>query len=221
MKGYGQFCPLAKAAEVLTERWTPLVVRELLMGSERFNDIRRGVPLMSPSLLSRRLRSLEEAGVVERTAANGGVAYRLTRAGRELQPLIEQMAHWGNRWVESRLDGDDLDPTLLMWDIRRCVHPGGLPRYPAVIQVDFTDVEKKWDRWWLVVDAGAVELCLTDPGREVDLVVRASLATLTAVWIGRCRFSDAEKTGEVRVFGDEHLKRRFPDWLGTSPSTQL
>lgn len=221
MKGYGQFCPVAKAAEVLTERWTPLVVRELVMGSERFNDIRRGVPLMSPSLLSRRLRSLEEAGVVERDTANGGSVYRLTQAGRELQPLIEQMAHWGNRWVESRLDGDDLDPTLLMWDIRRCLDAGGLPRYPAVIQVDFTDVAKKWCRWWLVVEADDVELCVTDPGREVDLVVRSTLAALTAVWIGRCRFTDRESNGELRVFGDERLKRRFPTWLGSSPAASL
>lgn len=221
MKGYGQFCPVAKSAEILTERWTPLVLRELLMGSEHFNDIRRGVPLMSPTLLSRRLRSLAKAGVIERKWASGRTVYRLTQAGRELQPLIEHMARWGNRWVASRLGPDDLDPSLLMWDIRRNLSPDPPTRSTVVIQVNFTEVDKKWRRWWLVVEPDEVDLCLTDPGREVNLIVNTSLRALTAVWIGNCRFEDILQQDEVQLLGDEDLKGRFPDWLGQSPSTAL
>jgi DNA-binding HxlR family transcriptional regulator len=221
MKGYGQFCPVAKSAEILAERWTPLVLRELLMGSEHFNDIRRGVPLMSPTLLSRRLRSLHEAGVVERERVDGRTAYRLTQAGRELQPLIEHMAKWGNRWVGSRLTPDDLDPSLLMWDIRRNLDPGQSMESSAVIQVEFPDVERKWSRWWLIVDPETIDLCLTDPGREVDLVVRTTLQTLTAIWIGHRHFEEAMRIDDVQLLGDEDLKRLFPAWLGQSPSTTL
>lgn len=221
MKGYGQFCPVAKSAEILTERWTPLVLRELLMGSERFNDLRRGVPLMSPTLLSRRLQSLVEAGVVERKRVHGRTAYQLTQAGRELQPVIEDMARWGSRWATSRLTPDELDPSLLMWDIRRNLSPAPSIRSSTVIQVNFTEVDRKWRRWWLIVEPDEIDLCLTEPGRTEDLIVTASLRALTAVWIGRCRFEDVLRGGEVRLLGDEDLKRTFPTWLGQSPSVTL
>ena len=130
MSGYGQFCPIAKAAQVLAERWTPLVLRELICGSTRFNDLRRGVPLMSSSLLSQRLKFLEQEGVIERRqAASGrGFEYHLTDAGRELEPLIMMMGEWGARWVRSRLEPEDLDVTLLMWDMHRTVRPEHFPR---------------------------------------------------------------------------------------------
>ena len=132
MSGYGQFCPIAKAAQVLAERWTPLVLRELICGSTRFNDLRRGVPLMSSSLLSQRLKFLEQEGVIERRqAASGrGFEYHLTDAGRELEPLIMMMGEWGARWVRSRLEPEDLDVTLLMWDMHRTVRPEHFPGAP-------------------------------------------------------------------------------------------
>jgi DNA-binding HxlR family transcriptional regulator len=123
-KGYGQFCPVAKASEIFGERWTPLIMRELLCGSYRFNDLRRGVPLMSPSLLSQRLKTLERAGIVERRPdpENKSYEYHLTQAGQELRPVIELLGVWGQRWARKRVEPGDLDPSLLMWDIHRRLH---------------------------------------------------------------------------------------------------
>src|SRR5687767_14050575 len=169
MADYGQFCTVARGAEVFGERWTPLVVRELLCGSTRFSDIRRGVPRMSASLLTQRLRKLEEIGVVKRVAgANGGAAeYHLTGAGEELRPIVMALGEWGARWIGSRLKRGQLDAGFLMWDVRRFVRLDEFPRdRSVVIQFRFTDAHAGERRWWLVVENGGADLCRDDPGPE-------------------------------------------------------
>jgi DNA-binding HxlR family transcriptional regulator len=221
-RGYGQFCPVAKAAEILTERWTPLVVRELLAGSNRFNDLRRGVPLMSPSLLSSRLKSLERAGVVERHPVDGGRGweYHLTAAGRELEPIIELLGAWGHRWVTHDLAKEDLDPALLMWDIRRTVKPEELPaRDRVVVLFEYWGVPAKRRRWWLVFDRGEVDLCLTPPGHAVDVTVSSHIRTMTEVWLGHQELSRALRSGDLTLQGPAVLTRRFARWIGLSAST--
>src|SRR3990172_1670046 len=143
MKGYGQFCPVAKAAEVLGDRWTLLVVRELLCGSRHFNDLRRGVPLMSPSLLSQRLKQIERAGIIEREPDRQnkqGMVYQLTAAGHELTPVVMMLGNWGKRWARSDLKREDLDPALLMWDMHRRLNTENLPTQRTVLQFEFRDV---------------------------------------------------------------------------------
>jgi DNA-binding HxlR family transcriptional regulator len=217
MKGYGQFCPVAKASEILAERWTPLVLRELLAGSHRFNDLRRGVPLMSRSLLSKRLRSLEDARVVERRARPGRQAheYHLTPAGEELRPLVEILGNWGQRWVLADVEEDDLDPSLLMWDIRRGVRTEHLPEDRIVVRFDLRDVAGAHGRWWLVVGGGEIDLCLTDPGFEVSLHLRVSQRTLTRYWLGQIDWSQA-LADDLELVGPRWLQRSIPTWLGRS-----
>jgi DNA-binding HxlR family transcriptional regulator len=213
---YGQFCPVALAAEVVGERWTPLVLRELLSGSRRFNDLRRGVPKMSPSLLSRRLRQLARAGVVERRVAGRTVEYHLTAAGEELRPIVEGLGAWGKRWVGGGLDRENLDATLLMWDVRRNVRRDRLPGRRVVVAFRFPDAPPAHRRFWLVLSPEEVDLCLRDPGHEVDLVATTGLATFTALWLGDLDWTAALATGRVALDGPAALRRALPDWLGAS-----
>jgi DNA-binding HxlR family transcriptional regulator len=214
---YGQFCPVSKAAEVLCQRWTPLILRELLVGSSRFNEIRRGVPTCSPALLSKRLKELELAGVVERGATDAGPCYTLTEAGRELYPLIEGLGVWGQRWARSDYGPDDLDPGLLLWDVRRFAARGAFGDRRVVIQLTFPTVSARRRYYWVVVDNNEVDLCLTDPGFEVDVAVDADLRTLTQVWMGDARFVDALADGRITLRGPRELTRRVPDWFGQHP----
>ncbi|MHC4960989.1 MAG: winged helix-turn-helix transcriptional regulator [Planctomycetota bacterium] len=218
MKGYGQFCPVAKASEVLGERWTNLVVRELAAGSDSFNDLRRGLPRMSPTLLSQRLRSLESAGVVERRSeSQAGSRYLLTEAGKELAPIIWQLGAWGHKWVRSRLEEDDLDPSMLMWDIRRTVNTDYFdPEGRVVVRVELSDYTSYMRFWWLVIVRGDVDLCLKDPGHEVDLYIRSDLKTLTAVWMGDSSMSREVKSGAVQLLGSWKLRRDIMKWLGSN-----
>lgn len=217
-KGYGQYCPVAKAAEILAERWTPLVVRELLHGSHRFNDLRRGVPLMSASLLSQRLKELEWVGVVERRQGSDGrsCAYHLTQAGKALQPIIEAFGTWGQRFVRSKFDQQDLDPSLLMWDMRRSIRADLLPAGRVLIRFEFPDQSANKRYWWLLKERDDLDLCLQDPGFEVDLTVAADLRTMTRVWMGDLAIADALRTGALRLLGSPVLRLSFPDWIGLS-----
>lgn len=218
MSTYGQFCPVALASEILTRRWTPLVIRELLCGSTRFNDLRRGVPRMSPSLLSKRLDDLVEAGVVTRRSAPDGDhdEYRLTRAGRELQPIIEGMGVWGQRWISGDLTDDELDAELLMWDMHRRIDTDRVPPGRTVVQLTFHDLPEAERDFWLVVTGSEVDVCWKDPGYEVDLVVRTDLPTMTGIWRGEVRFAEALRHHEVELRGPAQLRRSFPEWLGLS-----
>ncbi len=218
MQGYGQFCPVAKAAEILTERWTPLVVRELLLGSRRFNDLRRGVPLMSPSLLAKRLKTLEAAGIVERRkgATPQGWEYHPTSAALELLPIVEALGAWGQRWVRSQLTREDLDPGLLMWDVRRRVDPSRFPQRRVAVLFEFSDAPQSKKEWWLVSEPHSVDLCLTDPGFQVELSVLTDVRSMTAVWMGDLSLDHAERAGRIQLLGTRELTRSFASWLRLS-----
>lgn len=214
MKGYGQFCPIAKASEVLGERWTNLVIRELGAGSETFNDLRKGLPLMSPSLLSTRLKSLERAEIVERHQQKGNVRYCLTDAGKELTPIILQLGTWGHRWVRSDLSKEDLDPSLLVWDIHRNLDAHFFKGERTVLKIEFTDYTSKYRNWWLVIKDGDVDVCLKDQGFEVDLTITTDLKTLTAVWMGDSSIMRAMREKAVLVSGSSYLKKNIAVWMG-------
>ena len=223
--GYKQFSPVAMAAEILCSRWTVLVLRELIVGSTRFNDLRRGLPRMSPALLSKRLRELEAAGIVHRTAepgrpGTGGVRiveYTLTPAGRELTPVIESIGVWGQRWVESKPTLDNLDPQLLMWDIRRNLRTDPMPKRRNTIQSIYPDLPAEARRWWLVVEPGEeVDLCSVDPGFDVDLYVTADLRSMTAIWLGLDRISRARDEERLVMTGSRQLENAIESWIGQS-----
>jgi len=216
---YGQFCPVAMAAEVLCTRWTVVLLRELIAGSTRFNDLRRGVPRMSPTLLSQRLKTLEAVGVIARVEADGEPGlfeYQLTRAGRDLKSLIEGFGVWGQRWVESRKTLENLDPQLLMWDMRRNLDPKPMPRRRSTIQFTYPDAPQARQRWWLIVAPDkAVDLCSIDPGYEVDLYVSSDLKTMTAIWMG---VTTVEKErANVTLTGNRGIASKMQTWLGLSP----
>jgi DNA-binding HxlR family transcriptional regulator len=216
MASYGQFCPVAKASEVLCERWVPLILRELMNGSERFNEIRRGVPLISTALLSARLRQLADRGVIRRVTDGRSSTYHLTEAGWELYPIIEAMGVWGQRWSRSRYTADELDPSLLMWDMRRMLQPGGLRPDRTVVEIRFRAAPPGRSAFWLVVD-DSIDLCLVDPGHPVDLRVTASVRSLTEVWMGDRTMHDAISNGSIQLDGPRALVRRFPEWVGSHP----
>jgi DNA-binding HxlR family transcriptional regulator len=217
MLDYGQFCPVARAAEIFGERWTPLVVRELLCGSTRFNEIRRGVPRMSTTLLSQRLRKLEEIGVIEHVQAAGAADYRLTAAGEELRPIIMALGHWGSRWIGSRLKRGQLDAGFLMWDIRRFARRELFPAQRRVVVLfRFTDARQGERAWWLVVENGEVDLCRDDPGHEVTLIVEATVRALTEIWTGDLLPEQAVGRREVRVQGAARDVRNVWRWIGAS-----
>jgi DNA-binding HxlR family transcriptional regulator len=217
--GYKQFCPVAMAAEILCTRWTMVLMRELVAGTTRFNDLRRGVPKMSPTLLSQRLKELEAAGVVERREARGqkGVfEYRLTEAGRDLRPVVEAMGFWGQRWVTSEASLRNLDVSLLMWDMRRNLNPTPLPRQRTVIQFQYRDLPASKRTWWLIIEPdGEVDLCWSDPGFDVDLYVATDLRTMTAIWMG---LTTVQKERErVVLTGARDIAASMQIWLGLSP----
>lgn len=213
MKGYGQFCPLALASEIVGERWTPLVLRELILGGRRFNDIHRGVPRMSPALLSRRLKTLENAGIIERQRAGRRTEYALTEAGAQLAPAIESLALWGKRWLPATLSDDNADPDLVMWDMHRRMNVDRMPDTRTVIQFEFTDQPRSRRLRWIVGDATGVELCITDPGIGVDLFVTSDSRTVTMVWYGDVPLGHAIGAGAIEVHGPRHLCEAFPSWL--------
>jgi DNA-binding HxlR family transcriptional regulator len=221
MRGYGQFCPVAKAAEIVAERWTPLVLRELLCGSRRFADLHRGVPRMSRALLVQRLRQLEDAGIIRSTPKprGRGCEYVLTPAGQELRLVIDRFGEWGQRWARSQLGREDLDPGLLMWDIHRRINVERLPERRVVVRFDFRGVPRalrSLTTWWLILLRPEVDLCLKDPGFDVDLVVDADVAALTRVWMGDVRLTDVMRQGLIRFDGLQTFVRGFPTWLALS-----
>ena len=218
-RGYGQFCPIALAAEVLAERWMPLVIRELLCGSVRFNDLQRGVPRMSSALLARRLKELQFAGIIDRRRGEGGgFEYHLTAAGRELFPVVEGMGLWAQRWLRHDLvNTANLDPDLLMWDIRRNVANQPRPsdrRYVTEFQLSGVPVSRR--RYWLVFEEGAVDLCYRNPGFDVNLFVEANLRALTQVWLGHTGIDQAVRDGSLRLDGSRRDTGAFRSWFALS-----
>ena len=215
---YGQFCPVAMASEILCTRWTLVLIREMIAGSTRFGDLRRGVPRMSPTLLSQRLKDLEAAGIVSRLPSEreqGVHEYRLTEAGRDLKPVIEAFGLWGQKWVETEATLENLDVSLLMWDMRRNINPAPLPPHRTVVQFRYPDLPINRQTWWLIVDPEArVDLCATDPGFDVDLWITTDLRTMTAIWLGLIPVGDAGS--RLRIDGDPALARTITKWMGLS-----
>jgi DNA-binding HxlR family transcriptional regulator len=210
-----QFCPIAKAAEIICERWTLLVVRELLLGSRHFNDFRRGLPMLSPALLTKRLRALEEAGVLRRVQGGRGPEYLPTLAGEELRPLVQLAGHWGARWVRSQLSREELDAGSLMWFVHRHFALERLPAREVLIHLRFTG-ERRLAHWWIVLTPQGGELCMDDPGGEPDIELCTDVRTLTAVYLGDCGFQDAVATGRLRVHGPRELTREMHRWFARS-----
>lgn len=221
MKPYGQFCPLAQATQLLCERWTLIIIREFIAGSTRFNQLQKGVPLMSPTLLSTRLKQLVSAGVITIEGDRGNRSYHLTQAGKELRPVIELLGAWGHRWVRSDLSKGDLDAGLLMWDMRRSIDPSIFPTHKVVVQFEYSDAPNGAKQWWLVSENGEVDLCMNDHGYDVDLIIKSSLKAMTKVWICEQKFNDAVKAREITVMGDKELASRLEKWLRTSPLSLL
>jgi DNA-binding HxlR family transcriptional regulator len=220
-RSYNQFCPVAMAAEILCTRWTIVLLRELLAGSTRFNELRRGLPRMSPALLSQRLKELEEVGIVERVPVDGEPGlneYRLTSSGRELEPLVFGFGRWGQRWVSSKLSLQRLDAQLLMWDMRRNLRFDPPPSSRQVIQFRYPDAPERDRNWWLIVDPGEpVDLCSIDPGYDVDLYVTAKLRAMTAIWMGIEGVAEARDDESLVLAGDDRLASTMEKWLGRSP----
>ena len=212
---YHQFCPVSKAMELLDERWTMLVVRELVSGSEHFNELRRGLPRMSPTLLSRRLHQLVRAGVVDRQVEGNDVRYVLTQAGHELRPVVEALGAWGTRWIGELGDGD-LDPKLLMWDMHRHIDKDTIPDGRTVVQFRFPDAPSDARDWWLVITRAEVDVCDVDPGQAVAVTVTANLRSMVNLWRGDLSWSNALRTGAVEVHGPERLRRAVPSWFTLS-----
>ena len=217
MDSYGQYCPIAKAAEIFADRWTPLIVREMLYGVCRFNELERGLPGIPRSLLAQRLRRLEQARVIERSAAPNGRAteYHLTQAGQQLEAVVDVLGTWGAQWAFGEPEPDELDPLLLLWFMRRRVNFHLLPPRRIVVQFDFRG--ERTGSFWLVMEPTDVSLCLQHPGFEIDLLVTADIAALYRVWFGRLTFAEAQRDGLIELDGTTPLVRAFPGWFTLSP----
>jgi DNA-binding HxlR family transcriptional regulator len=219
MKTYGQFCPVAKAAELFCERWTALILRDLAQGANRFSDLRRGVPLMSPALLSHRLRQLQAEGVVERQPAvkGKGSVYRLTPAGKEFAPIVEALGVWGQRWSRRELADHEIDLKLLIWAMERGVSAGAFGGRRCVIMLTFTDQPESWKHWWFINEDGHVELCFEEPGFDVDLYLACTLRDMIYVWRGDLSLTRAVEQERLEVHGAAWARRCLPRWLCGSP----
>lgn len=214
---YYQFCPIAKAMEVLGERWTLLLVRELLMGSTRFNAFQRGLCQISPSLLTKRLGSLEEAGLIVRRRIPGqrGYEYFPTEACKDLMPVIEQIGHWGMRWARNQLVEDDYDLELLMLYLQRSICPDKLIGNETVIRFNFEDI-KEHPTWWIVVKGADVDVCVHDPGKEVDVYFNVGLKTMCQLWMGELSYRKAVSEGLLQLVGHSDLTKNIERWLKPS-----
>jgi DNA-binding HxlR family transcriptional regulator len=223
MKSYGQFCPVAKAAELFCERWTPLIIRDLAAGATRFSELHRGVPLMSPTILSRRLRQLEAEGIVERrpSAKGRGWTYHLTAAGREFVPLVEALGIWGQRWSRRQLADGEVDLGLLLWALESGVRADAFGAERTVVRLEFTDQPYGKDLWWYVNQDGRCELCLKDPGFEVDLYLACTLRVMIYIVRGDLSLTKALDLGKLDALGSAAARRALRAWLNLSPLAQI
>lgn len=203
MSGYGQYCPIAKAVEIVGERWSMLIIREMLVGARRFNEIARGLPGISRTLLSNRLRQLQRAGLVERT----DTLYTLTPSGRDLAPVVFGLGHWGETWILKDPEPEELDPTLLIWWGHTRLHTDLLPDRRVVLEFRFVDHA---NRYWLVIEQVGTSICDYDPGFGVDAVITTDLVTLHRVWNGREPFQAALRSERISMQGLSAIVRRLP-----------
>jgi DNA-binding HxlR family transcriptional regulator len=213
MKSYGEYCPIAMGAEVIGDRWTVLILREMLIGSERFTDIHRGVPRMSRTLLSQRLRQLERLDIVARTGDGG---YALTESGRQLEPVVWGLGEWAVRWLLGDPEREQYDARHLMWRVQQRLVHDALPEKRTVVQFDFRGVQQG-ERIWLLLDPEGTMVCERDEGFDVDLFVGAEIGQFLRVWMGRATWRDAMADGSLAVDGPRRLVRAFPTWFALSP----
>lgn len=220
---YGQYCPLSMAAEILGTRWTLLLLRELLEGSTQFNDIARGVPLMSRSMLSQRLKDLEGAGIVTRRAEGRGkpTHYRLTEAGQSLGSIVRSIAEWGQEWIDTDPSLEDVDTDFLMWDVRRNLRLPEDLASPFVLHFHFPDGPDGKTDHWLVVENGEIDVCYIDPGHDVDVHIEADVKDFTRVWMGWLPIVQAQDEGRLHVDGPPRFARDVPEWLGLSSVSKI
>jgi DNA-binding HxlR family transcriptional regulator len=212
--GYGQYCPIARALDVLGERWSLLILRDMLVGATRFNDLARGLPGLSRSLLTKRLRQFERAGLVERIDSE----YLLTDAGRDLEPVVFGLGEWGAKWSFGDPDPEELDAQLLVWWMHTRLDTSDFPGRRQVLHIRFTDETR---RFWVVIESGEPSVCLADPGFEVDVTITTDVSSLYQVWLGRLPLSDAVRSGQVEFAGPTALCRRMPSVLKLSPVADL
>lgn len=219
---YGQFCPIAKATEILGEKWTILIIRELIMGGTRFNELQRGLSLISPTLLSKRLDSLAQHGLVLKKKIPGqkGYEYFATESCKELMPVILSLGEWGMRWARSNLSGKDYDVGLLMLYLKRSIVPEKLVGKETVIRFKFTDIQDYAD-WWLVAHGDEVDLCVNDPGKDVDVYFTSSVKTMADIWMGGNSYRKAVSEGSMKIVGEQGLTRNVTAWLANSIFSDL
>lgn len=221
MSTYGQYCPMARSVEILGDRWTLLIVRDLFCGAEHFNELERGLPGISRALLSQRLRRLEKYGIVTRYSAPTGrkITYHLTQAGLDLIPVVESLTRWGARWAFGEPRQDELKPLLLMVWMRSRVCRENLP--PGRIVVEFRFPETRPRDYWMVFTPEDVSICITHPGFDVDLYITADLASLYKVWVGRLSFSTALANNQIHIDAPADYARAFPTWFALSPAAGI
>jgi DNA-binding HxlR family transcriptional regulator len=215
MKGYGQLCPVAKAAEVFCERWTALILRDLGAGASRFTELKHGVPLMSRSMLSRRLQELEHEGIIERTPneTGRGCTYQLTPAGHAFLPIVEALGEWGRQWSRRDLAANEVDVSQLLWSMERSVRPDAFGDRRTVMQLEFTDQIGNRRRWWFVNETSEAQLCVKDPGFDIDLYLSVRLRDMIRIWRGDLSLAHAVDSGQLKINGPSELKRAVPAWL--------
>lgn len=215
MADYGQFCPVAKATELIGERWTILILRELVLGTHRFSDFQRALSRISPSLLTKRLKDLEKAGIVIKKAQQGrrGYEYFLTPAGRQLSPIIEHLATWGMRWARGQLTDSELDIEFLMWEIQRRLDTDALPDGETVLCFIFEELTQ-FKSWWVVVQDNDVDLCTRNPGKDVDLYISSTVRSMVEIWEGELEINTAQRKNLLKTNGNRQLIKTLPEWFG-------
>jgi len=219
---YGQFCPIAKSSEIIGEKWTVLIIRELLMGSSRFNELQRGLSLISPTLLSKRLDTLVNHGLILKRKISGqkGFEYLATDSCKELLPIILSLGEWGMRWARSNLTEKDYDVELLMTYLTRSIVPEKLPGNESVIRFKFIDI-KEYPDWWMVVKDRDIDLCVSDPGKEIDVYFTSSVKTMADIWMGEITYKKAIRDGDLKLVGDKVLTNNITAWMSNSVFSDL
>jgi DNA-binding HxlR family transcriptional regulator len=219
---YGQFCPIAKASEIIGEKWTILIIREILMGARRFSELQRGLGTISPTLLTRRLNHLETVGLIFRKTASGQRSHEYfpTTSCEELLPILLSLGDWGMKWARSNLRAEEYDVELLMLYLQRSVQPDKLPPTETIIRFSFNDMTEKAN-WWLIADAGDIEACDKDPGKDVDVYFTTTVRAMTDIWMGKLTYRQAQKANIMSIIGHTYLVNNVTTWMANCVFSEL